>query len=126
MSQLAADFILIVHFAFVLFVVGGLAAIWIGAALRWEWIRRAWFRTTHLAAIVFVAAESIAGVVCPLTIWEDALRGRATEASFIARWVHAVMFYNLSEAVFTLLYVAFAGLVLLTYWLVPPQKKARP
>ncbi|MGH8640305.1 MAG: DUF2784 family protein, partial [Burkholderiales bacterium] len=45
-----ADLILIVHFLFVAFVVGGLALIWIGAAAGWEWVRNFWFRVAHLGA----------------------------------------------------------------------------
>jgi len=125
MSQLAADAILLVHFAFVAFVVAGLAAIWAGAILDWEWIRHFWFRVGHLAAISLVAAEALLGIMCPLTVWEDALRGRNTENGFVARWVHRVMFYNLPEWVFTAAYVAFAAIVLATYWIVPPRKKMR-
>ena len=75
MSTLLADIVLIVHFLFVAFVVGGLALIWIGAALGWAWVRNLWFRVAHLAAIVFVAGEALVGVWCPLTVWEDTLRG---------------------------------------------------
>jgi polyferredoxin len=125
-SVLAADAILVLHFAFVAFVVAGLAAIWLGAALQWNWVRARRFRVAHLAAIFFVAAEALAGAVCPLTVWEDALRGRESETSFIARWVHRVMFYNLPEWVFTAAYVAFAIIVLATYWLVPPRRARTP
>jgi hypothetical protein len=121
-SQLLADIVLVVHFAFVAFVVGGLAAIWIGAAAGWRWVRNFRFRIAHLAAIVFVAAEALLGVMCPLTVWEDALRGRESEAGFIARWIHGVMFYELPGWVFTFAYVAFALVVTLTYRLVPPFK----
>jgi hypothetical protein len=89
-----ADLILIVHFAFVLFVVGGLATIWIGAAAGWNWVRNFRFRIAHLAAICLVAAEALLGVVCPLTAWEDALRGAPGDQSFIARWLHRVLFYS--------------------------------
>ena len=124
MQSLLADSILVVHFAFVLFVVGGLALIWLGVLLGWSWIRHFWFRVAHLAAIVFVAGEALAGFVCPLTLWEDALRGRATERGFIARWIHRVMFYDLPDWVFTLAYVLFAVAVAITFWLVPaaPRK----
>lgn len=125
MSELAADLVLFVHFAFVLFVVGGLLAIWIGAGLRWSFVRSYAFRAAHFAAICFVAAEAVAGVVCPLTLWEDALRGTTTEASFVARWVHRLMFYNLPEWVFTATYVCFAALVALTFWLIPPSRRVR-
>ena len=39
-----ADVVLLVHFAIVVFIVGGLAAVWIGAALGWAWIRNPWLR----------------------------------------------------------------------------------
>src|SRR5689334_17256445 len=107
-SQALADVILVVHFAFVAFVVGGLAAIWLGAVLGWPWVRSFWFRVLHLAAIVFVAAEALLGVMCPLTLWEDALRGRRDDLGFIARWIRSVMFYELPPWVFTAAYVAFA------------------
>ena len=65
MATLFADFILIIHFLFVLFVVGGLALIWIGAAWGWLWVRNYWFRIAHLVAIAYVAVEAVLGVVCP-------------------------------------------------------------
>jgi polyferredoxin len=125
MRALAADLILVVHFAFVSLVVGGLAATWIGAALHWRWVRNLWFRVAHLAAICFVAGEALLGVMCPLTVWEDALRGRGAQTAFIARWVHRVMFYDLPEWVFTAAYVLFAAAVAATLWLVPPERRRR-
>jgi len=120
MSHTLADVVLVVHFAFVAFVVGGLAAIWIGAAAGWRWVRNFWFRVLHLAAICFVATEALLGVMCPLTVWEDALRGRESESGFIARWIHSVMFFELQPWVFTLAYAAFAVVVALTFRFVPP------
>ena len=121
MSRLAADAVLLVHFAFVAFVIGGLALTWIGAALSWRWVRNFWFRALHVIAICFVAVESLLGVMCPLTTWEDALRGRTSETSFVARWIHRLMFYQLPEWVFTIAYIVFAAVVVLTYWLVRPR-----
>jgi polyferredoxin len=122
MTALLADLVLVVHFLFVLFVIGGLAAIWIGAVAGWIWVRNFWFRAAHLAAIVFVAGEALAGIWCPLTVWEDALRGRHEEKSFIARWVHRVLFYDFPEWVFTVAYVLFALIVVASFWLVPPAR----
>jgi len=119
---LLADLILVVHFAFVLFVVGGLPLIWIGAAAGWRWIRDIRFRTAHLAAILIVSAEAVAGIWCPLTVWEDALRGVDQDQSFIGRWIHAVLFYELPAWIFTTAYLAFAALIALTWWQVPPRR----
>ncbi|MEY4645333.1 MAG: DUF2784 domain-containing protein [Hylemonella sp.] len=123
LNKLLADAILLLHFAIVLYITLGLPAIWLGAACGWQWVRRFWFRLTHLAAIVFVALEALSGVWCPLTVWEDALRGSTNELSFVARWVHRLMFYQLPEWVFTLAYVSFAAVVGLTWVLVPPRLK---
>ena len=120
--SLVADIVLLVHFLFVLFVVGGLAAIWIGAAAGWRWVRNFWFRAAHLAAIAIVAAESLAGAWCPLTVWEDALRGRHEEKSFVARWIHRVLFYELPGWAFTTAYVLFALAVAASWLLVRPRR----
>jgi len=122
MKVLLADTILLIHFAFVLFVVGGLLLTWLGAWRRWQWIRNRRFRIAHLAAIVFVSGEALLGIMCPLTEWEDALRGAPSDKSFIARWVHQLMFFSAPEWVFTVLYVAFALVVAATWWFVPPWR----
>ena len=44
MLELAADAILLIHFLFVLFIVGGLALTWIGAWHGWLWVRSIAFR----------------------------------------------------------------------------------
>jgi hypothetical protein len=117
-----ADLVLIVHFAFVLFVVGGLALTWIGAAAGWHWVRNFRFRAAHLAAIAFVAGESLLGIWCPLTVWEARLRGVGAEKSFIAEWVHRLLYYDLPEWMFTVMYVLFGLAVLLTWWRLPPRR----
>ena len=125
MKLLLADIILVVHFAFVLFVVASLPLIWIGAAAGWRWIRNRSYRLVHMAAIVFVSAEAAAGIWCPLTVWEDALRGATSDRSFIARWIHTALFYDLPPWVFTVAYLAFATLVALAWWRIPPERPVR-
>lgn len=120
---LLADLVLVVHFTFVLFVVGSLPLIWLGAAAGWRLVRHFGFRLAHLAAILVVSAEAVAGIWCPLTLWEDALRGATSEKSFVARWIHTLLFYDLPPAVFTMAYLLFAGLVALTWWRIPPNRR---
>ena len=117
-----ADFVLCVHATFVAFVVGALPATWIGAARGRRWAFNRWFRGAHLAAIAFVVAESLLGIVCPLTAWEDALRGRSQERAFLARWIRAWLFWDWPPLVFTAIYVAFGSLVALTWWRFPPRR----
>lgn len=120
-----ADAILVLHAAFVLFVVGGLLATWAGIALDRPFARNPWFRGLHLAAIAFVVAEALLGYVCPLTIWEDALRGAASEKGFIQRWVHAWLFWDWPAWVFTTIYVTFGALVAWTWARHPPIRRGR-
>lgn len=125
MKPLLADLILVVHFAFVLFVVLSLPLIWAGAAAGWRWVRNFRYRVAHLAAILFVSAEAAAGIWCPLTLWEDALRGTTPDKSFVARWIHALLFYDLPPRVFTAAYFSFAVLVALTWWRIPPKRERK-
>jgi len=117
-----ADLILVVHFLFVLFVVGGFVLILTGVKLDWRWVRNFRFRVLHLAAIVFVALESLAGIMCPLTVWEDVLRGGGGPSGFIQRWVQRILFYSWPEWVVSLIYVMFAITVAVTFWLAPPAR----
>jgi len=119
-----ADVLLVVHFLIAAFIVCGLVAVWIGAALGWPWVRNPWFRFVHLGAIAFVAGEAVLGIACPLTVWEDMLRGTLRPESFVARWVHYFLYYRAPEWVFTLAYAAWAAATVLTLVLVPPRRKA--
>jgi Protein of Unknown function (DUF2784) len=119
-----ADVLLVLHFAIAAFIVGGLILVWTGALLGWGWIRNPWFRYLHLAAIVFVAAEALIGMVCPLTLWEDLLRGGARPDSFVGRWVRRLLYYEAPEWIFTAAYAAWAAATLVTLALVPPRRKA--
>ena len=117
-----ADAILVVHFLFVLFVTGGFALILAGAALRWSWVRARTFRSAHLAAILLVAGESLAGVACPLTVWEDALRRSGEqEASFVGRWVARLLYYDFPEWFFAAAYTVFALAAAFAWHLIPPH-----
>jgi polyferredoxin len=119
---LLADLLLVFHFSIAVFIVLGLILVWIGAMARWSWVRNPWFRYLHLAAIVFVAAEALVGYACPLTLWEDLLRGGARPGSFVGRWVQRLLYYNAPEWVFTTLYAAWAAATLVTFWLVPANR----
>lgn len=114
---------LVVHALFVVFVVGGLVATWVGLATGAAFARNPWFRGLHLAAIAFVVAESLLGIVCPLTAWEDALRGRVSDAGFLQRWIHAWLFWSAPGWVFGVAYAAFGALVALTWWRYPPRRR---
>lgn len=123
-KQALADLILVLHLLIVVFNVGSLPVIWVGRAKGWHFVRNFYFRVVHLLLIGFVALEAIVGAICPLTTWEEGLRGDGAggpyEQGFIAYWVHRVLYYDVDPWVFTLGYVVFFILVLLTFIWVKP------
>jgi Protein of Unknown function (DUF2784) len=121
-----ADVILILHVVVVLFNLGALPVIWVGHFRGWAFVRNFYFRMVHLLLIGVVAAESIFGIMCPLTEWEDALRtsngtGPQHPSGFIAHWLHQLLFYDAPSWVFTAAYLLFFLLVALTFYWVRPQ-----
>ncbi|HMO66304.1 MAG TPA: DUF2784 domain-containing protein [Verrucomicrobiota bacterium] len=123
--QLAADAVLALHALVPLFLVGGLLAVWLGAWRGWRWVRHRGFRTAHVALMAFVAAQALLGRLCPLTLLEEELRQRAGEAGygggFIAHWVGRWLYWEVPAWVFGALYAALLGLMVLTWWRVPPR-----
>lgn len=124
MYLLLADIILVVHFAFILFVVGGQILILAGGFLKWQWVKHTVFRISHLLAIVVVVIQAWAGRWCFLTVWESRLRERAGESgyqdSFIRYWVGNLIFYEAPVLVFTWLYTIFALMVVGSWFWVKP------
>jgi hypothetical protein len=129
-SRVLADAIVIVHAAFVAYVVLGMGAILAGIVLRWGWVRNAWFRVTHLAAIGVVVLETVGGVACPLTTWEHALRRRAGQTGytgdFLGYWAHRLIFFDFPPWAFTTLYLLFGASVFLAFVLAPPHRRIAP
>jgi hypothetical protein len=122
-----ADLILVLHTAFIAFVLVGLVLTWVGIFRRWRWVRGFAFRAAHLAAIGYVVVQAYFGIVCPLTIWENQLRVRAGQTAygdrgFIHHWLHDLIFFDAPSWVFTLCYTIFGLLVLGTLILAPPHR----
>jgi Protein of Unknown function (DUF2784) len=123
--QIQADFVVALHAAYIAFVVFGLITIVIGVAMDWRWVRNMYFRAAHLAAILLVCIEALAGMACPLTVLEYRLRvlGGATAypGSFVGHLLDRLIFYDLPQWLFTIVYLSFGALVLLLFMLAPPR-----
>jgi hypothetical protein len=76
-----ADAVVVLHLAFIVFVVGG-------GLLAWY---RPWWAWVHLPAMAWGAYVTLAGRPCPLTPLEQALRRRAGEASYEGDFVEAYL-----------------------------------
>ena len=120
-----ADALLFLHVLVVVFIVAGLVAIYVGKSLAWSWVRNPWFRIIHVVAIGVVMLQSWIGIICPLTIWEMALRNQAGDTvysgSFIAHWLGVLLYYQAPAWVFTIAYTAFGVLVLASWVFVRPR-----
>jgi hypothetical protein len=84
--EMMADFVLVLHLGFILFVVlGGLVV------LRWRWV--AW---AHLPAAAWGTLVEVTGWICPLTPAEIALRraagGAAYETTFLERYLVPIVY----------------------------------
>ena len=81
-----ADLVVLVHLAFVLFVVAGGLAVW-------RWPRLMW---AHLPAAVWGIGIEWSGAVCPLTPLENWLRARGGEGGydgeFVARYLLPILY----------------------------------
>ena len=123
--QWLADGVLMLHFAVVVFVIGGLMLTIIGNFRGWRWVNGWWFRLAHLAAIGVVVAQAWFGVACPLTTLEMVLRAQARagtyQGSFIEFWLQRLLFFQAPPWVFTLAYSLFAAVVVAVWWFLPPD-----
>ncbi len=126
--QWLADAVLVLHFAVVGFVIGGLLAIIVGNLRGWRWVNRLAFRLVHLAAIGFVVLQAWLGATCPLTILENWLRQQAGhdgyQSSFIEHWIQAILFYQAPGWVFIAIYSIFF-LVVVASWIRYPPRSIR-
>jgi hypothetical protein len=111
MYLLLADLVLIVHLAFVVFVLcGGLLV------LRWRWI--AWL---HLPAVAWGAVVEFTGRICPLTPLENWLREQGGEtvyrSDFISQYLLPVLYPgNLTRNLQLLLGTVVVAFNAAVYW----------
>jgi len=83
---IAADFIVLLHFAFVVFVLlGGVLLIW--------WRKLVWL---HLPAVLWGVVIEFTGWICPLTPYENSLREQAGlemyDGDFVMRYIMPVLY----------------------------------
>lgn len=84
--RIAADAVVLVHFAFIVFVALGALL-----AVRWRWVP--WL---HIPALLWGVLVETTGRLCPLTDLENALRNRAGQSGyrggFIEHYLLAIIY----------------------------------
>lgn len=85
-NRLAANIVLLIHFAIVLFAVFG--ALGVLASARWPWY--------HLPVVIWSSAVNLAGWTCPLTPLENRFRvaaaGQGYEGGFVQHYVGSLVY----------------------------------
>jgi hypothetical protein len=81
LSRIAADLVLVVHLAFILFVVlGGMVV-----------LHRPWIAWLHLPAALWGAVIELTGWVCPLTPLENRLRVASGSAGYDGGFIDSML-----------------------------------
>jgi hypothetical protein len=127
-QQMAALAVLYFHFAVVLFNVFWLIAVPLGGWLAWRFVRNYWWRAAHIAVLILVAAQAVAGRLCFLTILQNNLQGRAGDMappSLITRIVTRAIYWPLPDWAFAPLYVLALVWAALLWIYVPPRRSHR-
>lgn len=123
--RILADVTVAIHALLASFVVLGLLVVLVGRVAGWQWVRNFWFRVIHLGMIAIIVVFPLIGGLCPLTELEQWFReqggGEVYPGSFIAHWVHELLFVEVSPGVIAASYCVFGLVVLLTFFLVPPR-----
>jgi len=104
-----ADFVLVLHFCFVLFAAfGGLAV-----------LRRRWLWKIHLPAVIWGFLVQYFVWICPLTVWENYFRELGGEAGyevgFIEYYIAAILYPGITPQFHLLLAISLIVFNLLIY-----------
>ena len=127
--ELIADAVLVVHLAWIVFMLYGFA-LTVRAFRRPAFWDRWIFRSLHLAGILFVASLEILGKYCPLTIWEYALRrhlnpGGDYPGYFILDTIERLIYPDVSPYVYLLPTYGIALFTVVMFVAKPPAKFRR-
>ena len=51
--------------------------------------------------MAFVTVESFVGILCPLTILENVLRGDISDQTFLSKYLSKIIYYNFPSSFFS-------------------------
>ena len=120
-----ADVLMLIHFGLAAFIFVGFFIIPLGYRLGWNWIKKRNLRLLHLFLMGIITAETIVGLTCPLTVLENMFRDFDHSMSFMSYWVAQILYWDLPNQVFVLLYSLCFGWVLILWKFCPPVERVR-
>ncbi len=124
--KVLADAIVIIHFAWILFMLLGFILTLCGFFYR-SFFDRWLFRTLHLCGIAYVSLLAIMGKYCPLTILENTLRTRydpelGYPGSFIVHYIEKLVYPDVSPLIILIPTVIIAVFTIVVFIVRPPER----
>ena len=125
-SSLTANFILVIHFAWVVWMIAGILLAVLG--FRWP---RLWgwriFRIAHLVGLIGTATVPFwAGGICPLTTLDWQMRSPDPASGepqpFLVYWLDRLLYWDVDPLVLSLAIAAGALLTVIVFILHPPWR----
>lgn len=138
--KILADIIVVMHFAWILFMLLGFILTLCGffstyvlrtSADRWKGFFDKWlFRILHLFGIVYVSFLAIMGKYCPLTIWENSLRAKydptlTYSGSYIVHYIEKLVYLDVNLLAILIPTIFIAIFTLVVFIIKPPTKIKR-
>lgn len=124
--KILADIIVVMHFAWILFMLIGFILTVIGFWKReiFDWLL---FRILHLFGIVYVSLLAIMGKYCPLTIWENTLAAKYDPSliypgSFMVHYAQKLVYPELNPLIIQIPTTFIAVFTILVFIIKPPKK----
>ena len=129
-SRILADFIILMHLAWIVFMLVGFVLTVRGFFMK-QFFDRWLFRSLHLCGILYVGFLAMLGRSCPLTILENSLRMKQDPTSaypglFIVHYVEKLVYPDVNPFVILLPTVVIAVFTVAAFVLRPPRKFRNP
>jgi len=124
--KILADIIMMIHFAWILFMIVGFIFT-LGGFIWKRYFDRWIFRTVHLLGILFVVILAILGEYCPLTILENNLVAKYDPSltypgSFIAHNIEKLVYPEVSPVIIIVPTIIIGLITLVVYIIKPPMR----
>lgn len=127
--KILADIIVVMHFAWILFMLVGFMLTLIG--FWWKSFFDRWlFRTLHLCGIAYVGLLAFLKEYCPVTILENILRARYNPestypGSFIVYYIEKLVYPEVNPLVILIPTIIIAVFTVVVFIIRPPAKIRR-
>jgi hypothetical protein len=124
--KILADTIVLMHFAWILFMLWGFV-LTLRGFLHKEFFERWFFRTTHLLGIAYVTTLAIMGKYCPLTVWENVLRAKydpnlSYTGSFMIHYVEKLVYPDVNPLIIQIPTTFIAVFTIVVFIVRPPRR----